>query len=85
MPDHRTAPRGAPRTTSRNVGPRCEARHRQFLRLNTHRRTTRNPAPKCKKPNRDGWAKCKKLKTNLVGGARFELATNGLKVRCSTG
>ena len=25
---------------------------------------------------REGWAKCKKLNTKLVGGARFELATN---------
>jgi len=32
---------------------------------NTHRRTTRDAAPKCKKPNRDDWAKCKKRKTEF--------------------
>ena len=46
------------------------------------------PSPKlhvsslqCKKPNRDGWAKCKKrYEKVLVGRARFELATYGLRV-----
>ena len=31
-----------------------------------------------------GWLSCLSFLRILVGRARFELATNGLKVRCST-
>ena len=31
-----------------------------------------------------GWLNCLSFLRFLVGRARFELATNGLKVRCST-